>query len=392
MEPPQARGFALDHGGEQVLVFDVTASDVPVKVTGDGFPLRMGDQTIEASESQTLALRFQGLAASFEARPTNLELGGLDPDLLGRKKRGAGHGELSDTDYLLRRKLADRRSSGITLRRAAELVFASQGPDHPNARVRVFRVLGSERRFGVEHNVEELPRIEANLVDVLERTFSVVSGLICRPSRLRGTRFREVPEYPAFCWNEAVLNAVAHRDYSIEGRAIEVWFFDDRMEVTSPGGLPSEITVDELVRGDRRHVSRNPRLVRTLVDLGFMRDQGEGTPRMFAEMAGQFLPEPTLQSAAREFSVTLRNTPTLTEDDHAFIGRLGGADLSGEEFRALLEAHRRGSIELEGPGPMPGSGHANEDNDITGGQVNRLRRTAQEARSGRSTSCARHAA
>lgn len=47
---------------------------------------------------------------------------------------------------------------------------------------------------------------------------------------------------------------------------IEVWLFDDRMEVTSPGGLLLELSLDELLSLRRVHCSRNPRLMRTLVD------------------------------------------------------------------------------------------------------------------------------
>ena len=48
---------------------------------------------------------------------------------------------MSDEEYLLRRKRADRRGASIQLRRAVELLLARVGPDRPNARVRVFRVM-----------------------------------------------------------------------------------------------------------------------------------------------------------------------------------------------------------------------------------------------------------
>jgi Predicted transcriptional regulator containing an HTH domain and an uncharacterized domain shared with the mammalian protein Schlafen len=89
-----------------------------------------------------------------------------------------------------------------------------------------------------------------------------------------------VSEYPRFSWQEALLNAIAHRDYSVQGSCIEVWLFDDRMEVVSPGGLLPELNLQELLSRKRVHCSRNPRLMRTLVDLGLTRDQGEGIPRM----------------------------------------------------------------------------------------------------------------
>jgi len=345
LQPAQPEGFVVEVDNVPIIVFDVPASDVPVQVVGDGFPLRMGDRTVQASESQITALKFRGLAESWEARPSPLRVDDLDRALLARARAGSGHAQLSDEAYLLKRKLADRHGARIVLRRAAELLFAQEGPDHPNAGLRLFRVIGTERRLGVEHNVEERPRIEGSLVRVLDEAFTVIDGLIRRPARLRGTRFQPVPEYPEFCWKEAILNAVAHRDYAIEGRTTEVWFFDDRLEVTSPGGLSPDVSLDELLHGERRHVSRNPRTVRGLVDLGLMRDQGEGIPRMFAEMAGQFLPAPTIRDQARSFAITLHNTPTLTADDRAFVARLGNAELADHEFSALLEAHRHGRVD-----------------------------------------------
>jgi ATP-dependent DNA helicase RecG len=173
----------------------------------------------------------------------------------------------------------------------------------------------------------------------------VVGSLMRQPSRLVGNRFRPVSEYPRFSWQEALLNAIAHRDYSVQGAGIEVWLFDDRMEVTSPGGLLPELSLDELLSLRRVHCSRNPRLMRTLVDLGLTRDQGEGIPRMFAEMADAFLPNPRIESSLRNVSVVLGNTTTLSEDDRAFVSRIGGEDLSDEEFRALLQAHRHTQVD-----------------------------------------------
>ncbi|MFO0760171.1 MAG: ATP-binding protein [Byssovorax sp.] len=335
----------MAHAGFELIVFDVPAADGPVMVEGDGFPLRMGDRTVAASESQIQALKLRGLVESWESRPSRLRLGDLDVGLLERARRGAGLIALSDEEYLLKRKLADRRGRDIVLRRGAELLFAKDGPDHPNAGIRLFRVVGTERRLGAEHNVEERPRFEGNVPAMLRDAFAAIDGIIRRPARLVGTHFRTVPEYPEFSWKEGVLNAVAHRDYNVEGRTTEIWFFDDRVEITSPGGLVPDVSLDELLTLQRTHVSRNPRSVRGLVDLGLMRDQGEGIPRMFAEMEGLFLPAPLLEPSAREFRLTLRNTPTLTAADRTFVAQLGNVELSDQEFRALLECHRAGRVD-----------------------------------------------
>ena len=345
LHPPQPKGFLVSHEGIEPIVFDVPAADVPVQMTGNGFPLRVGDRTVRARESLISASKQQGMHESWESRRSPCTLDDLDPELLARARAGAGLSAWTDEDYLLRRKLADRRGHRLLLRRAAELLFARYEPDHPNAGIRVFRVIGTTRRFGVEHNVEERPRIEGNLPMVLDKARTEVGGLLRRPSRLMGTRFQEMPEYPDFAWREAMHNAVAHRDYSIQGAGTEIWMFEDRMEVVSAGAFPEGVTLEQVLRLERIHRSRNPRIVRVLVDLGYAKDQGEGIPRMFAEMEDAFLPRPDVEVQGQQVTVTLRNTSTLTASDRRFVAGLGDAELSRGEFRALLMAYRRDRVD-----------------------------------------------
>ena len=56
-------------------------------------------------------------------------------------------------------------------------------------------------------------------------------------------------EIPSDALREAILNAVVHRDYSMRGSDIKVAVFDSRIEITSPGGFPKGITVDEIIGG-----------------------------------------------------------------------------------------------------------------------------------------------
>ena len=345
LDPPQPAGFVVAHQGRELIVFDVPAADIPVQMTGNGFPLRVGDQTVRARESLIAASKQQGMHESWECRRSQCTLADLDPELLAQARAGAGLSAWTDEEYLLRRKLADRTGHQTVLRRAAELLFARHEPDHPNAGIRVFRVIGTERRFGVEHNVEERPRIEGSLPKVLDEARSAVGSLLRRPSRLLGVRFQEMPEYPDFAWREAVHNAVAHRDYAIQGAGTEIWMFENRMEVVSAGAFPEGVTLEEVLRLERVHRSRNPRIVRVLVDLGFAKDQGEGIPRMFAEMEDAFLPRPDVKVTESQVVVTLRNTSTLTDSDRRFVAGLGDTELSRHEFRALLMAHRHEQVD-----------------------------------------------
>ena len=345
LNPRQPGGFLVPSGGEQLIVFDVTVSDTPVMVVGNGFPLRVGDQTVRVRETQIRALKRQNMYESWESRPSRFGLKDLDRQLLARARSRAGLAEWTDEEYLLKRKLADRRGKGIVLRRAAELLFSRLGPDHPNAGIRIFRVIGRERKTGAEYNVEELPRIETHLPGVLDESRTVVEALLRRPSRIVDGRFRATSEYPGFSWREAVLNAIEHRDYGIEGSGTEIWLFENRMEVVSSGALVGGLALEEVLSLNRVHRTRNPRLVRVLVDLGYARDQGEGVPRMFAEMEDAFLPPPEIEAVGQRLSVTLRNTPNLTVGDREFLSSLESVELSRLELRALIQARRQGRVD-----------------------------------------------
>ncbi|MBI5627487.1 MAG: putative DNA binding domain-containing protein, partial [Candidatus Rokubacteria bacterium] len=315
LAPRLERGVRATVDGVEVLVFVVETSPVPVMVEGDGYPCRVGDKIVRMPADRIAAWKERGLVESWEARRSDLVVSDLDPALLARAIAGSSLKDPSVEQYLLQRHLADLQgTTTLVLRRAAELLF-TRVPyriDHPNAGVRLFRVIGTERKLGVHHNVEEVPRFEGNVPTVIEALFHTIQGLLRRPQRLRGLLFEEGQEYPTFAWQEAIINALAHRDYATMGRAVEVWLYDDHLEVTNPGGLVARISLEALVSGERAHMSRNPRLVRGLVDLGLMREQGEGLPRMFAEMEVQFLAPPELRAGPHEICVTLRNAPTLT--------------------------------------------------------------------------------
>ncbi len=98
----------------------------------------------------------------------------------------------------------------------------------------------------------------------------------------------------------------------------------------------------------KRLAMLSPTAAARLPSVDAMRDQGEGLPRMFAEMERLFLPQPELDVNEHEVRLTLRNTPIITDEDRAFVASLGEHELSPMEFRALFEAHRIGRVDNAG--------------------------------------------
>lgn len=120
---------------------------------------------------------------------------------------------------------------------------------------------------------------------------------------VRGLKREERTLYPLFAVREALVNAVCHRDYRLTGRRVEIRQFDDRLEVTSPGGLPGYITLDNIVE---EHFSRNPRLVNGLFEWGYIEQLGLGIDRMIEEMVQAGHPQPEFKATPYSFTVILR--------------------------------------------------------------------------------------
>jgi ATP-dependent DNA helicase RecG len=112
----------------------------------------------------------------------------------------------------------------------------------------------------------------------------------------------ENSEYPIPVIREAIVNAVAHRDYSVRGEGIRILMFSDRLELYSPGRLPGHVTLDNLK--DERY-SRNEAIVAVLSDLGYIERLGYGIDRMIATMQEAGLPAPLFEETTAGFKVTL---------------------------------------------------------------------------------------
>jgi ATP-dependent DNA helicase RecG len=141
---------------------------------------------------------------------------------------------------------------------------------------------------------DQIRRAETFLVDHLRKGVQLGSAMA------RDERF----EYPLEAARELVVNAVAHRDYSIKGDGIRLFLFSNRMEVASPGGLPGPVTIANIK--DERF-SRNPAIVQVLSDMGFIERLGYGVDRVIDLMRQQKLREPEFLETAGGFRVILHN-------------------------------------------------------------------------------------
>lgn len=86
----------------------------------------------------------------------------------------------------------------------------------------------------------------------------------------------EMPEYVERSYHEALVNAIAHRDYLIYGSEVHIDIFDDRMEIYSPGGMPDGSLIQERDPLMVPSTRRNPVLADIFNRLGYMERKGSG--------------------------------------------------------------------------------------------------------------------
>ena len=148
-----------------------------------------------------------------------------------------------------------------------------------------------------------------------------------KQARVDGFVRQDVPEYPEIAYREAIVNAVAHRDYGLEGSFIQVRLFSDRLEVQSPGGLGGHLTVDNI---SYEQYTRNPHIMRLLEDFGYVERRGLGVDQIIRSMTDAGREPPVFENRGSSFWVTLQGQPPARPSPN--LARLG---LNDRQIRAV---------------------------------------------------------
>ncbi len=111
--------------------------------------------------------------------------------------------------------------------------------------------------------------------------------------RIEGLRREDVPEYPMKALREAITNAVMHRDWFMDGANVFVEIYTDRIEISSPGGLPKGMKFADL---GRKSIRRNALIADLLHRITFIEKAGTGIKRMRDEARDQHCPSPAFEN------------------------------------------------------------------------------------------------
>ena len=212
----------------------------------------------------------------------------LKPELWKRFKTPLS--PTDDKDFLLKMKLVAVDESQKLHPTISGILMACEHPeDHlPNAFIQAVAYRGTERNAMYQMDAEDI--VGPLDVQVLRACKFVQRNM--RILAYKNPGRVDVPQYSLAAIFEALVNAVAHRDYSIYGAKIRLQMFDDRLDLFSPGAIPNTMTIDSM---PLRQFSRNELITSLLSRCNIPKEsnysgrstmmdkRGEGIPIIFSE-------------------------------------------------------------------------------------------------------------
>ena len=334
-----------------VLRMQVFPDNRVIANQADEVYLRVGDKSKKLNFEQRLQLVYAKGAKYFEDQPVaGATLSDLDLDYVAEYCKKIEYNK-GDAEFFLRHNhdFVTKHNDEETVSGAAVLLFGKDPQRFfPRARIRFIRYEGKTAEVGDRMNVVKDVKFAGRLLEQVKSATAFVKTQIREYTKLgEGAIFHTVPEFPEFCWTELIVNAVAHRDYSIGGTDIQIKMFDDHLTVESPGILPGLVRINNI---REFHFSRNPKIVELLNEYDLVKEFGEGVDRVYRDMAEAGLPEPEYRQSEFMLYATLKNKNWGKKNT-------SWTDLSQDETA------NRGFSE-KGPGKGPGKGPETKADEI----------------------------
>ena len=300
--------FPKTEDGKILILLEVPAGqETPYYYVGDGSTeayIRVGNESVPANASELKRLVLRGRNSTYDSLNSGYDLADYSFSKLRERYKEWTGNSFTEKDFV---SFGIADNQGKLTNAGALLADAS-----PIRHSRVFctRWNGKDKSGGL-----------VDALDSAEYSGSIIS-LLNDGSRFikhnSKTRWRktpnsreEMPDYQERSYFEALVNALIHRDYLINGSEIHVDIFDDRMVIYSPGGMPDGTFIQNCDIETIPSTRRNPVLADIFARLGYMERQGSGLGKIIAnyEHASNFTPEkePVFFSTRTQFTVTFPN-------------------------------------------------------------------------------------
>lgn len=318
IDPAPQVVMKIEHEGDKdLLILTVLGGeDTPYYYMGDGVLetfVRIGNESVIADATEHKRLVLRGRNSSFDARPSDESI----DDFAFTKFRSRYYTWNGVSfDNKLYRSFGMVDNNGILTN--AGLLMSDECPIR-QSRVFCTRWNGTTKAGGSIDALDS-QEITGGLVSLLEDTMSFIRRNTRTMWYKEPTQRIEIPEYIERSVMEAVVNALAHRDYLIQGSEVHIDLYDDRLVVYSPGSMPEGRIIQEMNLDDIPSIRRNPVIADVFAQLGYMERKGSGMGKIVNPIkALPYFAErmlPTFFSDRAQFTITFPNIIAIWRQEH----------------------------------------------------------------------------
>lgn len=260
---------------------------------------------------------------------------------LEKRSKFSGVAVPSDTKKTLEAIRGIKRINGRVKVTNLGLLFFGKNPQKfiAHSEVKVARFKGTDMVEFIDE-----ARIKTTFLEALDEVEKFVKKNTRKAMKIVEFERVDIPEYPYEAIREALVNALAHRDYFLTGATIRVLIFDDRIEIDNPGVPPFPIKEIE-----GKHFARNEYICRRFHDVGEMEEYGTGITKMKKLMRKHGLREPLFSKSSNFFKVTFHGPkekildliPSVPKERRINLEELGLNKRQIEALRLMVNENKR---------------------------------------------------
>ena len=255
--------------------------------------------------------------------------------------------KLSLENVLIQLNAANKDRNGFHLTNAGLLFFAKDVSRYNlSHQVTMVRFSGTNR-----NKILDKKESKSSIFKLLNEIEEFFDKNTRKAIEVNGFKSTTIPEYPYEAVREAIVNAIAHREYDYDNSFITFYIYDDRIEVISPGRLMYPLTIENLEK-ENPPAHRNVYIADILSKTQYMEHVGRGIARMKESMIEHGLPAPLFEENNNFFKVTLCNPYNVntyaTDDTHNGISdSISRFNLNDRQKEILNEMPHLGKINYE---------------------------------------------
>ncbi|WP_373211015.1 ATP-binding protein [Holdemanella biformis] len=291
-----------------LLIVDILkGEETPYYYSGDGVLeayVRIGNESVKASSTELKRLVLHGRNTTFDSQNSMYKVEDYAfSKLRERYKKWTGQ-SFNDKDLI---------SFGLATKDGyltnAGALIVDESPIH-YSRVFCTRWNGLTKSGGTMDALDDA-EYSGSLISLIENGEGFIKRNAKMMWRKTANSREELPEYVERSYHEALVNAIAHRDYLVNGSEVHIDIYDDRMEIYSPGGMPDGSVIQDRDPTTVPSTRRNPVIADVFNRLGYMERKGSGFAKILDNYAFQINyteeKKPYFRSDRYQFTVIMPN-------------------------------------------------------------------------------------